>query len=174
WNSSVIGNYWDDYLGIDADYDGIGDFPYNISSMPLIQDMLPIWDEIEPVIMILSPQPREVFGHDAPNFDIAIVDHYLDTVWYTLNDGVTKIIFTGNTNTINQELWNLLPEGEVNITFYANDTLGHIGFRTITLIKSLPKAPSNLIPIVIGVISGIGIAAVAIIIVVKKRLRPKD
>jgi len=31
WNNMSIGNYWDDYTGIDADNDGIGDTPYNIS-----------------------------------------------------------------------------------------------------------------------------------------------
>ena len=31
WNNMSIGNYWDDYSGIDADNDGIGDTPYNIS-----------------------------------------------------------------------------------------------------------------------------------------------
>jgi nitrous oxidase accessory protein NosD len=28
WNNSVIGNYWDDYSGIDENDDGIGDTPY--------------------------------------------------------------------------------------------------------------------------------------------------
>ncbi len=30
WNSSVEGNYWGDYVGIDSDSDGIGDIPYSI------------------------------------------------------------------------------------------------------------------------------------------------
>ena len=31
WDNSSIGNYWDDYSGVDADNDGLGDTPYNIS-----------------------------------------------------------------------------------------------------------------------------------------------
>ena len=31
WYINSIGNYWDDYVGVDKDDDGIGDAPYNIS-----------------------------------------------------------------------------------------------------------------------------------------------
>jgi len=42
WNNSLIGNYWDNYTGVDLNLDGIGDTPHNISLIPLIQDHLPI------------------------------------------------------------------------------------------------------------------------------------
>jgi parallel beta-helix repeat protein len=36
WDNGVEGNYWDDYLGVDDNEDGIGDTPYNITRvMPL-------------------------------------------------------------------------------------------------------------------------------------------
>lgn len=31
WNNSLLGNYWEDYIGVDANNDGIGDTPYNVS-----------------------------------------------------------------------------------------------------------------------------------------------
>ena len=43
WNSTMLGNYWDNYTDTDLDFDGIGDSPYNISHSPLIQDHLPIF-----------------------------------------------------------------------------------------------------------------------------------
>ena len=36
WNDTLQGNYWDDYIGIDVDNDGIGDEPYNIEKVLII------------------------------------------------------------------------------------------------------------------------------------------
>ncbi len=44
WNNSIIGNFWDDYVGDDMNGDGIGDTPYNIAGSAGSQDMLPIYD----------------------------------------------------------------------------------------------------------------------------------
>jgi len=44
WNHSKSGNFWDDYTGIDADDDGIGDSPYSISGGGN-KDYLPIWND---------------------------------------------------------------------------------------------------------------------------------
>ncbi len=46
WNSSVIGNYWDDYSGLDTTpADGIGDDPYNIVGTTKANDSLPIFND---------------------------------------------------------------------------------------------------------------------------------
>ena len=45
WNSSTLGNYWDDYSGVDANDDGIGDTPYDITGTASSQDNFPIWDD---------------------------------------------------------------------------------------------------------------------------------
>lgn len=45
WDNGSIGNYWDDYSGVDADDDGIGDTPYTIPGTAGTQDKFPIWDD---------------------------------------------------------------------------------------------------------------------------------
>jgi len=49
WNNTVIGNYWDDYVGYDMDLDGIGDTPYDVPPGGGSQDYLPIWDIQGPI-----------------------------------------------------------------------------------------------------------------------------
>ncbi|MFX1375331.1 MAG: NosD domain-containing protein [Promethearchaeota archaeon] len=43
WNSATIGNYWDDYRGVDINHDNIGDRPYNILGSAGSQDHFPIF-----------------------------------------------------------------------------------------------------------------------------------
>ncbi|MFW9946185.1 MAG: NosD domain-containing protein [Candidatus Odinarchaeota archaeon] len=43
WNNTKIGNYWDNYTGVDSDGDGIGELPYTyITGNPARNDSLPI------------------------------------------------------------------------------------------------------------------------------------
>lgn len=49
WDNGSIGNYWDDYQGVDANGDGIGDTPYSIPGSSVSQDNFPIWN-IQPSI----------------------------------------------------------------------------------------------------------------------------
>ena len=44
WDNGSIGNFWDDYGGVDADDDGIGDTPYDID-FGANPDNFPIWDD---------------------------------------------------------------------------------------------------------------------------------
>ncbi|MFX1298292.1 MAG: CARDB domain-containing protein, partial [Promethearchaeota archaeon] len=43
WDYENIGNYWDDYSGVDINHDNIGDTPYNISGSTESQDHFPIF-----------------------------------------------------------------------------------------------------------------------------------
>jgi parallel beta-helix repeat protein len=45
WDNGTIGNYWDNYDGVDANDDGIGDTPYLISGTAGSQDNFPIWSD---------------------------------------------------------------------------------------------------------------------------------
>ena len=140
WDNGVIGNFWDDYAGVDANDDGIGDTPYIISGTAGSQDNYPIWadgDDITPVITIVLPLANGVFGLDAPSFQIIIVELNLDTIWYTLDGGGTNYTITGLTGTFNQLAWGALSEDNITIKFYANDTAGHIGSAAVTVEKDI-------------------------------------
>ncbi|MCJ7647897.1 MAG: right-handed parallel beta-helix repeat-containing protein, partial [Candidatus Lokiarchaeota archaeon] len=45
YNNSVIGNYWDNYTGIDANDDRIGDTAHLVQTSTMIYDYLPIWHD---------------------------------------------------------------------------------------------------------------------------------
>lgn len=56
WDNGTIGNYWDDYSGVDNNDDGIGDTPYIISGTAGAQDNFPIWDD-GPYVPPVPPEP---------------------------------------------------------------------------------------------------------------------
>jgi len=120
-----------------------------------------------PVITIINPQNNNVIGATTPNFEISIEELNLDMTWYSLNGG-NNVTFTGFMGTINQALWDALPEGNVIIRFYANDTLGRIGFQEVTVVKRISQTgiPGYNLLLLLGFV----LSTVAIIIV-KKRLK---
>ena len=141
WDNGTIGNYWDDYSGIDANYDGIGDTPYLINVNADSQDNFPILlndDYIAPVIRIIVPLPDSILGMDAPFYIISVEEVNLDTIWYTLDGGGTNYTIRGLTGTFNQAAWEVLSGGSVTIRFYANDTWGNIGFMDVEVIIEVP------------------------------------
>ncbi len=96
-------------------------------------------------IKINSPIQNDLFGSVAPNFNISVIISNLDTMWYTLDGGITNITFSGLTGTIDQTEWNKKGDGPVIIRFYGNDTIGFEVYDDVTVIKSVP-IPSIISP----------------------------
>ncbi len=62
WDNGVKGNYWDNYTGLDANNDGIGDIPYNITGAGDSRDNFPLMS---------CPVPPSTPG--IPGYDIFLV-----------------------------------------------------------------------------------------------------
>ena len=168
WDNGIIGNYWGNYNGTDSNNDGIGDSPYNITGFANSQDNFPILDINPPNISINYPGSYNIFGSNAPDFNVKIIELHIDKMWYTINNGATKVFFTSN-GTINQALWDALPEGNITIRFYANDTIGNVNFQEITVVKEItqtspPEIPGYDLLLLVGFIS------VMVVIIIKKRV----
>ncbi|MFX1568399.1 MAG: right-handed parallel beta-helix repeat-containing protein [Promethearchaeota archaeon] len=135
WDNSIIGNYWDDYPGVDDNDDGIGDAPYaDIGGTVGAQDNFPIWWDA-PRFSIVSPLSSEQFGDVAPSYTLSLDGGYNDTMWYTLDNGITNQTFTALIGTINQSLWNNTAIGSVTIRFYMSDIRGFTSYKQVFIEK---------------------------------------
>ena len=161
WNSTLIGNYWDNWTSPDADNDGIVDIAYTyIGGTTGSVDYLPIAEDGAPTIIINLPTANQQFSSEAPAFNIEIIDIYVLNMWYTLDGGLTNFTFTEN-GTINQLAWDELPEGNVVIRFYAEDIVGNKSYAEVTVIKQIGDDGINpiliTIIVVVSIIGGIAI-----------------
>ena len=178
WNSTTIGNFWDDYTGLDANDDGIGDTPYYIPGVSGSKDNFPIWEDGEsvfPTILRNSPLPPFRFGVSAPVFNLTIFDLHLHMAWYKVNDTYTHF-FTPvngiNIISIDQDSWDSLPKGNFSIDFFVNDTNNNIVNVSLTAFKDLPPEippPTPGIPYGYYYLIFLGIGILALLIFQVKR-----
>lgn len=96
-----------------------------------------IKDTINPEIVIDLPQPNELFGTMAPDFEISILEPHLNTTWYTLIGESQRFVFTGSAGRINQTEWDKFGNGTVTIRFMANDLADNSGYKDITVRKNI-------------------------------------
>jgi hypothetical protein len=99
-------------------------------------------DTLGPNITVLLPINNSSFGISAPNFSLSIEEANLNSTWYSING--TNFTFNGTDGTINQTSWEALDDGYVNITFYANDTVGNLNFTIISIIKDTQDPVINI------------------------------
>lgn len=181
WNNTVIGNYWDNYTGLDANDDLIGDISHNIPGTANSNDSLPIWDDgddLLPEIAINFPTNGSILGLP-PEFIINFSDVNFDSLWVTINYSNIEYGFIaspGNNVVIIMpfSIWNLLPEGHFLVKIYVNDTAGNVNYAQVTFIKELPPEQPTLDIILIIIISSIVLSAIIIAGIVMRRLPKKD
>ena len=100
-----------------------------------------------PIIDIINPINNEIFGVITPSFNTDIADQNMDTMWYTLDEGLTNVTFTIN-GSIDSVLWNAILDGTVVLKIFANDTAGNINFGFVNIIKdSAPPVITIISPI---------------------------
>ena len=104
-------------------------------------------DISSPLITIINPIQGEIYKEVPPNYKIEISELNLDSIWYTLNDGLISISISEFNGTIDEIIWTQSANGQIIIRFYANDTLGNIGTSSITIFKEVSHTePTPFIP----------------------------
>ena len=142
------------------------------------EDVNVIKDTTAPTISIISPTEEAVFEETAPDFQVEITDPYLDEMWYTINDDDTIYDFTQN-GTIDQTAWDVLENGNVTLTFYANDVLGNIAFEEIIIVKNIPPEDTTddgiiIVIVVVSIVGGVAAVGVILFVLVKKGRVPVE
>ena len=121
-------------------------------------------DIISPQIIIYSPIENQKFSTDPPLYNITILEANLESIWYTIDNGINNYTITSLTGTITQIAWNAASDGPVTIRFYGRDDSGNIGTSSVLVTKipsDLPTPPPeipgyNLI-IIVGIVTVISL-----------------
>ncbi|MFX0010529.1 MAG: nitrous oxide reductase family maturation protein NosD, partial [Candidatus Hermodarchaeota archaeon] len=169
WNNTVIGNYWDNYTGLDLDYDNAGDTPFPVSGAANATDDLPIVDHWSPIILINNPISGNSYGTEAPEFNILVNKTYVYSMWYTIGYSSTKHYFTEN-GTIDQDAWSTLSESSIILTFYGRDITWNIDSESVTLYKDITSPTVSIISPTVG--EYIGINAPNFVVEIKDSVSP--
>ncbi|MFX1569614.1 MAG: nitrous oxide reductase family maturation protein NosD [Promethearchaeota archaeon] len=133
-------------------------------------------DAIVPQIYLNSPFQNEEFAGIAPHFNLTIIEDHLTSTWYKIEGITGNFFFTGLNGTIDQTAWDLLLEGSVTLTFYAEDAGGNFNSYSVEVIKRIPSQsltfPWQMVIIIIAVIAGVATALIYYSIRRKARVEP--
>lgn len=89
-----------------------------VRNAPANESMTWIESPAGPQMTVNSPPGGTVFASSSVFLNVTVVDPQLDSIWYRL-DGGAIVLLPANTSII-------VPDGTHSITFYANDTFGHV------------------------------------------------
>ncbi|MFX0032673.1 MAG: hypothetical protein ACFE9P_08405 [Candidatus Hermodarchaeota archaeon] len=126
-------------------------------------------DILGPIITIHDPTRDDEF-YLAPVYELSMIEGNLDKIWYTLDEGNTNISISSLVGIIDQELWEEISPGAVWIRFYANDTLGNLGWEDVFIYKI--RSPQDGIPgewLILIITSFLGIAIISTVILITKQ-----
>ena len=84
--TNYLGNYWENYMGIDADNDGIGDTPYVIGE--IYSDNYPLMEPIENYIFIEIIEPSN--GRIIPGYNLFFLLNILSLVVLVIGKKIKK------------------------------------------------------------------------------------
>ena len=169
WNNSKIGNYWDNYTGLDLNFDNVGDTPFLVSGAANATDDLPIVDHWSPIILINSPIPGSSYGTEAPEYNVLVNKTYIYSMWYTIDYSSTRYYFTEN-GTIDQDVWNALSEDSIILTFYGRDITWNVDSESITLYKDITSPTVSIVSPIVG--DYIGVNAPNFVVEIKDSVSP--
>ena len=96
-----------------------------------------------PIINIASPVSDQFFKHLIPTYQITVVTHYLDEIWYSIDGGINYTA-PGTSGSLDPSLWDSLDDGSHNLVFYANDTNGEICHENVSIKKDTTSPVSEL------------------------------
>jgi len=98
-------------------------------------------------------------------------------MWYTIKNSGIKYYITEN-GTIDQDAWNALNDGDMVITFYAQDNASNMGSNSVDLSKDISQGPNDGTPspdlITIIIIGAIVISLIVIAGIVMRKLPNKE
>ncbi len=96
-------------------------------------------DIYDPIVSINSPSPDDKFGDEAPDYNILIVEPNLESMWYTIDGGITNYTIYQLSGTINQSAWDVVPYGSITFEFFAKDLAENIGHSGVVVQKVKKK-----------------------------------
>ena len=165
WDNGEEGNFWNGYIGPDANGDGIGGSPYIINSnnqdrYPLMKPWEP--DVAPPHISVSSPENKTYTnGNVTLTFSTS---EPTSKISYSL-DGQDNVTIAGNATLYE------VPNGFHNLTVYATDEFGNTGASEIVYFRvEVPEPfPTTLVAVASGTSVVVVVVAAGLLVYFKKR-----